>query len=1036
MRCIILVIVQTVVAISCLAGERLLLDAGRDLLSWRVYLGGEYPGATGQARVCDDAERGQCVEAEFAFGGESRYAGIQWTGQIPETRAVGFWLKTEGRNSGMIRVRDAKGQEHLGAYAAEPAARGQDRGAWSRIEVALTPQVFRNHWGGPNDGKFHFPLTAVLVGLNRTPPKSGGPAVETARMRLSCLYAVVDKIDPADAWSLVITPGPAGGVVFPGEKAAYTVTATNRTERPAPCRVTVEAQKPGDGKPQRVGEWEGNVEGWGVGRLELFLPTNRLGYVCVRARVEDPARPMEAGNEDRATAISGMAVVQRPRYMGQAAPDCYFGLQLCPDVAVAERLGAKAIRVFPGWRWTEPRQGMILWDIHLDPHILPAIERQMQVLLTLQGTAPAWAAWRVEGKPKLMDLPDPARLDAWKEYCRKVAERYRGRLAAIEIQNEPDLTCWRHPDVTLEEGAEYYAKLLKAGYEGVKAGDPNVPVAGLDVSGGDFDRSFEYTDAVLTRAKQTLDLFTGHPYASPRNFGTGKRAKFPVENLMAEKCRMAMDLLERHGKARRMWIGELGWALDMKADPLSEFSLDFAACVTQALVVGKSVPGVERFLYFTMTGCNETGYEYGLLRGLPMYPLPAACAYATCAYLLEGTKPVEPVSIEKGVYRASFSAPERDELVVVWWAMGETMNVILPQVGDSGRWYDSFMQPAPAPGEGVRVGRMPVYLVLPLKKFGVRPELLTGVKVAPAEALTIQRVYVSGREALSLDVANRTNKVKVVSVLVDGEQRRLEIPPGADGLRCETALPKPLRVGAPRMLTAKVLAEGVEREHVLYVRLNALSAPPEGFQCDGDLREWSAREPIVVTERRQVLPPDPGIGWDGPEDLSMKAFLTADDKGLYFAAVVTDDIHVGGAPGAAGPDNFWNFDSIQIAVDPNNNSGDTFDGDDREVGLVLGAEGPCVFLTCPKPRRPLATPLGIKRQGAETVYEAVFAWDDLGIKPPRPGQVMAINFIANDNDGQGRAYWMGLTPGIGEAKVPASYREFCFERPDSPSPKP
>jgi len=41
---------------------------------------------------------------------------------------------------------------------------------------------------------------------------------------------------------------------------------------------------------------------------------------------------------------------------------------------------------------------------------------------------------------------------------------------------------------------------------------------------------------------------------------------------------------------------------------------------------------------------------------------------------------------------------------------------------------------------------------------------------------------------------------------------------------------------------------------------------------------------------------------------------------------------------------------------------------------------------------------------------------------------MAINVVANDDDGQGRAYWMGLTPGIGEAKTPMVYREFVVGR--------
>jgi hypothetical protein len=31
--------------------------------------------------------------------------------------------------------------------------------------------------------------------------------------------------------------------------------------------------------------------------------------------------------------------------------------------------------------------------------------------------------------------------------------------------------------------------------------------------------------------------------------------------------------------------------------------------------------------------------------------------------------------------------------------------------------------------------------------------------------------------------------------------------------------------------------------------------------------------------------------------------------------------------------------------------------------------------------------------------------------------------IVNDDDGTGRGYWIGLTPGIGEGKRPAAYRD-------------
>ena len=68
------------------------------------------------------------------------------------------------------------------------------------------------------------------------------------------------------------------------------------------------------------------------------------------------------------------------------------------------------------------------------------------------------------------------------------------------------------------------------------------------------------------------------------------------------------------------------------------------------------------------------------------------------------------------------------------------------------------------------------------------------------------------------------------------------------------------------------------------------------------------------------------------------------------------------------------------------------------------------------------------------MYETTLPWSLLNIPEPRPGTVMAINLIANDNDGHGRGYWMGLTPGIGEAKNPQAYREFIVN-PDKNNPR-
>jgi len=81
--------------------------------------------------------------------------------------------------------------------------------------------------------------------------------------------------------------------------------------------------------------------------------------------------------------------------------------------------------------------------------------------------------------------------------------------------------------MSFEESVDYYIELLRLGFEGAKAADPEVVVAGLDVSGGDFRRGLKFKRAVLERAAGLLDLFTGHPYASPRYFGRGESPNGP-----------------------------------------------------------------------------------------------------------------------------------------------------------------------------------------------------------------------------------------------------------------------------------------------------------------------------------------------------------------------------------------------------------------------------------------------------------------------------------------------------------------------------
>jgi hypothetical protein len=685
-----------------------LLDAGHNPLFWTTVAGAEFPGASADLGAIDDNQQGRCLRVRCHFTGESRYAGSEWRGTINAGKALGFQVRLSHQDHGIVRVLDSGGQWHAGNFEAR-------RGVWSSVRLPLQAASFRSHWAGANDGQLHFPLRKVLIAVNRRPDEQ--------EMLLSQLYFEPERLNPGDAWQIVIEPGVPLGIALVGDAVSYRVHVIRRTEQAGRARLRL-ARQTMDGPAEEVGAWSLDAAAREHVTREIRLPATAPGYWRLEAELHTRAeKPV-------ARAVSALAVVPQPRYYGSWAPACYFGMQGIPNFEAAERLGAKAVRQFVFWRFSEPQPGAIRWDSHVfDQTVAETAEHHMQLMFTVVLMPPKWAAWS-----KHKDLPDPAKVDGYARLVREIAARYRSQphLTTIEIENEPDLTCMKTPSLSVDEGAGYFARYLRAGAAAARQGNPKIEVASLCMSNYDFDTGLHFTQAVLDRAANAVDLFTGHTYASPREFGPGKRPKWPTQNLMPQKCAAALDAMAAHGRPRRMWVGELGWPLNADADPLGPQSLDVAACIAQSLVVGKSVPGVERYLHFTLNGCNEKGYDYGITRGDPAFPLPTALSYAAAAQVLEDAQPVDRVQVAEKLWRASFSCPQRNELIIAWWSEGEPQLLHLPPDAPLGMWKNSFFRTLSAGGQGVRVDRAPVYGVWPLKETGRTPGFLRRLAVEPA----------------------------------------------------------------------------------------------------------------------------------------------------------------------------------------------------------------------------------------------------------------------------------------------------------------
>ena len=129
----------------------------------------------------------------------------------------------------------------------------------------------------------------------------------------------------------------------------------------------------------------------------------------------------------------------------QSIPRTFFGLHIH---RVTDKTPWPALAV-PTWRlwgaqvkWPdlEPSRGRWQFDT-LDKYVALAEQHNTEILLPLAVT-PQWASARPEvksgwQKPGL--TAEPRETDDWQDYVRQVATRYKGRIFAYEIWNEPNL---------------------------------------------------------------------------------------------------------------------------------------------------------------------------------------------------------------------------------------------------------------------------------------------------------------------------------------------------------------------------------------------------------------------------------------------------------------------------------------------------------------------------------------------------------------------------------------------------------------------
>lgn len=339
-----------------------------------------------------------------------------------------------------------------------------------------------------------------------------------------------------------------------------------------------------------------------------------------------------------------------------------------------QRAGAKVVRVDVGWASLQQDGPGQFTDYHvarLDAVVDGANARGIRPLLTLMET-PCWASlapesakqgcsgsWWDRGVQKYgpRDPQDYANAAAW------VAKRYEGRLAGLELWNEPN-----HPDFFLgDDRAGRYAALVKAAYPAIKGAAPSTTVVAGSLSESDVDfQSALYANGIAGH----YDAFAIHPYnhdASPLTARDGFSVK--ASFLRGVPAVRANQLA--HGDRTPLWLTETGWSTSsVRSEPWAS-GVDEAV---QAKYVEQQAAQLSRWDYVavaiwfnlkdTTADRSDLVGNYGLMHH-DGSAKPAYAAFQRAAALLtSGTRVAEPKAADPTVAVPGFTKPAETPLVV------------------------------------------------------------------------------------------------------------------------------------------------------------------------------------------------------------------------------------------------------------------------------------------------------------------------------------------------------------------------------------
>ena len=318
----------------------------------------------------------------------------------------------------------------------------------------------------------------------------------------------------------------------------------------------------------------------------------------------------------------------------------------------ASLAGASVIHTTASWPMLAPTKPSDASDgddpayhlADLDELVFRSAIYGLRVMIDISGT-PKWANG---GKPPNVM---PKRLSDLTTFAKMLATRYDGRnghgaVALWSVWNEPNLQLFLTPQFVGKTivGPANYAKLYKAAYAGIKAGNPLSKVAIGETSARGRDKPLSGNSAtiapgtfakLLSRVKGLkFDAWAHHPYPTSPNLPPTQRVRYPNVTLSTFP-NFESDLKKFFHRTVPVWITEYGHETK-PGEPHGITPAKQAAYAKQALTIAKNDPNIQMFVWFVFHDSTGNPWQSGLF-GTHDNAKPAYNAFGAVARLIDGT---------------------------------------------------------------------------------------------------------------------------------------------------------------------------------------------------------------------------------------------------------------------------------------------------------------------------------------------------------------------------------------------------------------